>query len=86
METNQNLSKRGPMPVPSNVLAKSLSRDWCDPMDCLSMGFSRQEYWSGVAISYSRVSSQSRDQTHVSYISYIGWRVLYEVLIWMDYK
>ena len=29
----------------------------------LSMGFSRQEYWRGVAISSSRGSSQARDQT-----------------------
>ena len=29
----------------------------------LSMGFSRQEYWSKVAISYTRKSSQPRDQT-----------------------
>ena len=30
------------------------------------MGFSRQEYWEWVAISYSRGSSQPRDQTWVS--------------------
>ena len=36
----------------------------------LSMEFSRQEYW--VAISYSRGSSQPRDQTCVSCISCIG--------------
>ena len=50
----------------------------CDPMDCsptqvpLSMGFPRKEYWEWVAISYSRGSFQSRDQTRVSYISCIG--------------
>ena len=32
------------------------------------MGFSRQEYWSGVAISFSRESSRPRDQTRVSRI------------------
>ena len=32
------------------------------------MGFSRQEYWSGVAISFSRESSRPRDQTQVSRI------------------
>ena len=32
------------------------------------MGFSRQEYWSGVAIHFSRGSSRLRDQTWVSCI------------------
>ena len=41
---------------------------FCDPRDIarqapLSMRFSRQEYGSKVAISYSRGSSQHRDQT-----------------------
>ena len=36
----------------------------------LTMGFSWEEYWSGlVAISFSRGSSQPRDRTRVSYIS-----------------
>ena len=40
----------------------------------LSMGFSRQEYeW--VATPSSRESSQSNDQTHVSYISCIGRQI-----------
>ena len=34
-----------------------------------SMGFSRQEYWSGLPFSFSRESSQPRDQTWVSRIS-----------------
>ena len=34
-----------------------------------SMGFSRQEYWSGVAISFSRGSSWPRDWTQVSRIA-----------------
>jgi len=40
----------------------------------LSMGFPREEYWSGVAIFYSRGSSWPGDQTHVSCI---GKRILY---------
>ena len=40
----------------------------------LSMGFSRQEYWSGFAISSSRGSSWPRDR---SYVFYIGRWVLY---------
>ena len=31
-----------------------------------SMGFPRQEYWSGVVISFPKGSSQARDRTHVS--------------------
>ena len=47
-----------------------------------SMGFSRQEYWSGVllewvAISSSRGSSQPRDWTHISWVSCIGRWILY---------
>ena len=35
----------------------------------LSMGFSRQEYWSGLPFLFSRGSSQPRDQTQVSCIA-----------------
>ena len=41
----------------------------------LSMGFSRQEYWSGLPC--PSPSSRPRDQTRVSYISYTGKWVLY---------
>ena len=37
----------------------------------LSMGFSRQEYWSGLPFSFSRGSFWPRDQTCVSWIA--GW-------------
>ena len=40
----------------------------------LSMGFSRQEYWSGLSCLISRRSSQPRDQTCISYI-YLYWQV-----------
>ena len=44
----------------------------------LSMGFPKQEYWSGwVAISYSRGSPQPRDETQVSCISCTGRQILY---------
>ena len=56
----------------------------CDPMDCiacqapLSMGFSRQEYWSGLPCPPQGWRlSQPRDGTCVSYVSYIGGQVLY---------
>ena len=45
----------------------------CDPMDYiarqapLSMELSRQEYWSGASLPFSRGSSRPRDQTQVSY-------------------
>ena len=39
--------------------------------DPLSMGFSRQEYWRWVAISFSRRSSQPRDRTRLSCKKYI---------------
>ena len=42
----------------------------------LSLGFSRQQCWSGLPCPLQG-SSQSRDWTHVSYISCIGKRVLY---------
>ena len=35
----------------------------------LSMGFSKQEYWSGVSMSFSRGSSRPRDRTQVSRIA-----------------
>ena len=48
---------------------------FCEPMDyspsaSLSMGFSRQEYWSGFAILFSRRSSWPRDQIRVFWIQF----------------
>ena len=43
----------------------------------LSTGFSRQEHWEWVAMPHSRGSSQPRDWTHVSYISFISRQVFY---------
>ena len=43
----------------------------------LSMGFYRQEYWSGLPSS-SRGPSQPRDWTRLSYVSCIGKQVLYD--------
>ena len=62
------------------VHAKSLQSclNLCDSMDCsplqapLSIGFSRQEYWSGLPFPSPGESSQPRDQTHISYIICIG--------------
>ena len=49
----------------------------------LSMGFSRQEYWSGsYSTSYSRGFSQAMDQTPVSCVCCLGWRILYYCTTW----
>jgi len=54
----------------------------CDPMDCNPPGSFDPEIFHGrileqIVISSSRVSSQSRDWTCVSYVSCIGRRALY---------
>jgi len=66
------------------VYVKFLSRVWLFGTPCtvahqasLSMGFSRQEYLSGLPRPPPRWSSRSRDRTHISYVSCIGKRVLY---------
>ena len=43
----------------------------------LSMGFSRQEYWSGLSFRSPGESSWPRDRIHVSYVSCNGRWVLY---------
>ena len=45
----------------------------------LSMGFSRQEYWSGLPCPSFRGSSQPRDQTRSFYVFCIGRGVLYHL-------
>ena len=50
----------------------------------LSMEFSRQEYWSRIAISYSRGSSQLGDPTRVSYVSLIGGWILYHCINFIE--
>ena len=49
------------------VCMLSLGTPWAVAcQDPLSVGFSRQGYWSGLPVLSSRGSSQLRDQTHVS--------------------
>ena len=43
----------------------------------LSMGFSWQEYWSGVPCPYSRGPFWPRDWAHISYVPCLGRWVLY---------
>ena len=52
----------------------------CDPMDCSPPGFSvhgilQARVLEWVAISFSRGSSQPKDQTHISCISYNGRQI-----------
>ena len=54
----------------------------CNPMGCIAhhapllMGFSRQEYWSGLPCPLSGKFSWPRDWTCISYVSCIGRQVL----------
>ena len=60
----------------------------CNPMTIalqgpLSMGLSRQEYYGGLFIKpFSREDPHSRDQTYVSYVSYLRRQVLYHCSTW----
>ena len=48
----------------------------------LSMGFFRQEYWSGLPFSFSRDSSWPKDWTCISCVSCIGRWILYHCATW----
>ena len=50
----------------------------------LSMGFSWQEYWSGLPFPTPEESSWPRDGTHISCVSCIGRWVLYHYTIWIS--
>ena len=59
----------------------------CDPMNCSPPGSSIHGIFQArilewVAISYSRGSSQTRDQTHISWVSCIGRQILYHCATW----
>ena len=63
------------------VCVGSVVSDSVTPMDCSPrgssvQGISQPRMLEWVAISYSRGSSQPRDQTHVSCVSCIGRRIL----------
>ena len=54
----------------------------CDPLDCSPpvssvYGIIQERILEWAAISYSRGSSQPRDQTHISRISFTGRRIVY---------
>ena len=63
----------------------------CDPMDCSPPtssvhGIFQARIIEWVAISYSRGSSWSRDQTHISWVSCIGRWILYYCATWEALK
>ena len=73
------------LPDSTSVCAESLPSclTLCDPMDCSPPGSSvygtlQTKILECVAMPSSRGSSQPRDQTHVSYVSCIGRRFLYD--------
>ena len=60
-----------------------------DPLDCSLPGSSvhgtlQARILEWVAISFSREFSWPRDQTHVSWVSYIGRWILYHCTTWED--
>ena len=64
------------------MLSRFRVSDSCDPVDCSPAGFSvhgilQTRILEWVAMPSSRRTSQSRDQTHVSYVSGTGRWVLY---------
>ena len=66
---------------PCVCILSCFSRVWlfCDPVDCSLPvssvhGIFQARILEWVAISFSRGSSQPRDRTHVSYVSWIGGR------------
>ena len=72
-----------------NMYACMLSRVWLfhGVMDCSSPGSSvhgilQARILEWVAVSSSRGSSRPRDQTHISYISFIGRQILYHSATW----
>ena len=69
----------GCAPLPSLTL--------CNPMSCSPPGspvhrIFQARILEGVSISSSRGSSRSRDQTHISCVSWIGRQILYHCTIW----
>ena len=69
----------------TSVCAQSLSHTYpvlCDPMDCSPPGYSVQGIFQArirecVAIHFSRGSSQPRDRTHISCVSFIAGGFFY---------
>ena len=66
-----------------SVVSDSFAPPWSVAHQApLSMGFSRQEHWSGLPLPPLRGSFQPRDWTCVSCISCIGRRNRYHCVTW----
>ena len=61
-----------------SVVSDSVTSMDCSPRGSSVQGISQAKMLEWAAISYSRGSSQPRDQTHVSCVSCIGRRILYQ--------
>ena len=61
-----------------SVVSDSVTSMDCSPQGSSVQGISQAKMLEWAAISYSRGSSQPRDQTHVSCVSCIGRRILYQ--------
>ena len=59
------------------VKVAQLSLALGEPMDDTVHGILQARILEWVAVSFSRASSQLRDQTHISYVSCIGRQALY---------
>ena len=73
--------------IPAAACCSQSCAALCNPMDCSLPGSSVHEISQArtlkwVAISFSKRSSRSRDQTHISYVSCIGRQVLYHWAPW----
>ena len=83
-------ASQGSSPAPHVACVCSVAQSCptlCDPMDCSPPGSSvhgilQARIWEWVAISFSRASSQPRDQTRVSCVSCIGRWVPYHCISW----
>ena len=101
LDMGQKLACPHPCPTSYNTLgreqylvhAKSLPscRTLCDPKDCSPPGSSvhgilqaRILHW--VAIPFSRGSSQTRDGTHISCISYTVRQILHQCATWENHS
>ena len=65
-----------------SILFNLLETPSTNPPGSSAHGISQARILEWIAISSSRVSTQSRDQTHVSCVSYIGMQILYHSATW----
>ena len=54
----------------------------CNLKDATVHGILQVRILKWVAFPFSRGSSQTRDQTHISYVSCIGMQILYHCITW----